>query len=483
VATTKPAGGRQIPQNKTRSIRVPEALAFLLLVHSALFAWQYATQTPMVDFFVFWSVPHALSIKPVANIYTEEARHEMGAEMAAEAQAPSTQEVQRQATYANMQDSLHAGRVDSRGSPFLYTLIGLMSSGDYEADQKRFAIISGLCLAAAVAMLCYLLRMSTVSAILLLAFLAADFAPVVSDLGVGNLNEIQLFAVTLFIWFAARSQNLAAGIAIGTVTMIKPTTGIVVALAVIIGLADRDYRGLLRLLIGLGVSTVVCIAVSGLYFGNPKMWIAFIKSLSDTLGDGSYPLEKGNYGLAKLLFGGTGPGTTIILVLLIAVFAWLIFSTRRKAPALSAAMPNAFAAGGVGCAVMLLSSPLAWVHYYVLLIPLSVYVIQAITKEEGAQFSSGILAKALAFLPLLMLSDLAQYLMSGAPRVLAADFNCATVLTLVLALYLIRRQRISAGAIPPPIPSGTEQSKPRRSGVLGMGKTGAFSLGAADSGK
>jgi len=40
------------------------------------------------------------------------------------------------ATYANMQDSLHNGRVDSRGSPFLYTLIGLMSSGDYEATRS-----------------------------------------------------------------------------------------------------------------------------------------------------------------------------------------------------------------------------------------------------------------------------------------------------------------------------------------------------------
>lgn len=446
MATTKTAGSRPISTNNTRTFGVPELLACLLLVHSALFAWQYATQTPMVDFFVFWCVPHALSVKPVANIYTEQARREMGNEMATEAQSPSTPEAQKQATYANMQDTLHNGRVDAHGSPFLYTLIGLMSSGDYEADQKRFAIVSGFCLAAAVAMLCYLLRISTVSIILLLAFLAADFAPVVSDLGVGNINEIQLFAVALFIWFAGRSQSLAAGIVIGMATMIKPTTGSVVVLAMIIGLADRDYRGLLRLLIGVVVSSVMCIAVSGLYFGNPKMWIEFIKSMSDTLGEGSYPLEKGNYGLAKLLFGATGPGTTIILITLVAVFAWLIFSTRRKSSAAIAAMPNAFAAGGVGCAAMLLSSPLAWVHYFVLLIPLSVYVIQPIQNGEAKQFRGDMLWRLLAFLPLLMLSDLAQYLMSSAPRVLSADFNCATVLTLALALFLIRRQRISAGS-------------------------------------
>jgi hypothetical protein len=189
------------------------------------------------------------------------------------------------------------------------------------------------------------------------------------------------------------------------------------------------------------------------------MWIGFIKSLSGTLGDGSYPLERGNYGLAKLLFGGTGPGPAIILIVLLSVFTWLVFSTRRKAPAVEAAVPNAFAAAGVGCALMLLSSPLAWVHYYVLLIPLSLYVIQPAPDGEAPPLSDGIVAKFLAFVPLLMLSDLAQYNLSGIPRVLSADFNCAAVLTLVLALLQIRRQRGSMSAMRAPTATGTKHPK------------------------
>ena len=427
-------------------IRTPEVLAFLLLIHSAMFAWQYATQTPMVDFFIFWSVPHTLFAKPVADIYTEQGRRDMGAQMAAEAELKSTSETQRQATYANMQDPLHDGRVDAHASPFVYTVIGLLSSGDYDSDQKRFAIVSGFCLAASVVMLCYLLRLSAVSTLLLLAFLAADFAPVVSDLGVGNLNEIQLFGVTLFIFFAARSRHLLAGIAIGLATMIKPTTAIVLVLAVIVGCVDRDYRRLLHLLAGACAAAVGAIALSGLYFGNPKMWIGFIKSLSGTLGEGSYPLEKGNYGLAKLLFGGTGPATTMILIVLLAVFSWLVWSTRRKGSAAEAAVPNAFAAAGVGCAVMLLSSPLAWVHYFVLLIPLSLYVIQSVTDGEASAFPGGLLAKFLAFFPLLLLSVLAQYNLGGNPRGLAFAFNLAAILTLALAMLQIRRQRLSTEA-------------------------------------
>jgi hypothetical protein len=410
-----------------------------------MFAWQYATQTPMVDFFIFWSVPHTLFTKPVADIYTEQGRRDMGAQMAAEAESKSTSETQRQATYANMQDPLHNGRVDSHGSPFLYAVIGLMSSGDYDTDQKRFAIVSGLCLAASVAMLCYLLRLSVVATLLLLAFLASDFAPVVSDLGVGNLNEIQLFGVALFIFFAARSRHLWAGIAIGMATMIKPTTAVVLVLAVIVGLVDRDYRRLLHLLAGACAAVLGAVAISGLYFGNPKMWVGFINSLSGTLGEGSYPLEKGNYGLAKLLFGGAGPGAAMILIVLLGVFAWLVWSSRRKTFAAEAAVPNAFAAAGVGCALMLLSSPLAWVHYFVLLIPLSLYVIQSVTNGEDAA-SPGLLAKFLAFLPLLLLSVLVQFNLGGSPWALASAFNFGAVLTLALAMVQIRRQRLSAEA-------------------------------------
>lgn len=437
----------------------PVFLASLLLIHSALFAWQNATHTPMVDFFIFWCVPHSLSIKPATDIYTEQGRRDMGAEMAAE--APSAPETQRQATYANMQDSLHNGKVDSHATPFLYTLIGLLSSGDYEADQQRFAIVSGLCLAASVAILCNLLHFSLVSTILALAFLAADFAPVYSDMGVGNLNEIQLFAVALFILFSARSRHLPAGIAIGVATMIKPTTAMVLVLGAIVGLADRDYRRILRLVTGACVAAAGCIALSGLYFANFKMWIGFVKSLSDTLGEGSYPLEKGNLGLAKLLFGGTGPGPAILLIVLLAVFSWVVFSTRRKAHAADPAVPNAFAAAGVGCTLMLLASPLAWVHYFVLLIPLSLYAIRPAPDGEATAFPEGVIAKSLAFVPLLMLSILAEYLMNGVA--LSVDFNCATVLTLALALLQIRRQRLSMSATPAPAATGAKHPKPGRS--------------------
>jgi hypothetical protein len=64
-----------------------------------------------------------------------------------------------------------------------------------------------------------------------------------------------------------------------------------------------------------------------------------------------------------------------------------------------------------------------------------------------------------------MLSVLVQYNLSGIPWVLSADFNCAAVLTLALALLKIRRQRGSMSTIPAPTTTGTKHSKPGRSKV------------------
>jgi hypothetical protein len=58
--------------DSVRSVyRVSLALALILLAHALYDRWQSAVQTPTIDFFTFWSVPHSLSIRPVANIYSQ----------------------------------------------------------------------------------------------------------------------------------------------------------------------------------------------------------------------------------------------------------------------------------------------------------------------------------------------------------------------------------------------------------------------------
>ena len=437
-------------------MRPSAMLASLLLAHSAWFVWQIGTRSPMIDFFTFWSVPHTNLTNSLPNIYSPENQHTMGSRLLAEAQMPGASETQRRATEATMQ--LYGGRVDATGSPLLYTLVGLLSSNDYETDRKRFVLVSVICLGAAVMVLCHLLRFEVVSIILVLAFMA-DFSPVISDLRVGNLNEIQLFAITLFILFTCRSQPVLAGVAIGTATMLKPTTLIIFALSSILCIADRDFGRLLRMLVGWIVAAALSVAVSGMYLGSPTMWIDFLKSLPTTLGGGAYPSENGNFSLSTLLFGGTGPAAMALLITLLLAFSWMVFATRRSALAWESTIQDAFSVAGFGSAIMLLSSPLAWLHYYVLLIPLSLYVMPRISATKEPPRSDGVMTGLVPFVPLLMFSALTESMMRGNAVGVAVVVNSATILTVALAFFKIQRERASVGAARLPAASGRRQSR------------------------
>ena len=236
-------------EGRGTSAGTPVILALLLLTQAGWFVWRTATNTPTIDFFTLWSIPHDFSRKPVANIYLPDGQRDLASVAVAEALSPAASNLQRQATAMVLH--LYNGRIDAPGSPFLYAAIGWLSSGDFATDQKRFVLICSLCLVASLLLLNNLLRFTVVDLILLVTFLSWAYEPVLSDARVGNVGEIQLLAISLFIFFMARSRLLLAGLTIGAATAFKPTTAVVLALGVIALLADRDFRLLLRMLAAL----------------------------------------------------------------------------------------------------------------------------------------------------------------------------------------------------------------------------------------
>ena len=339
--------------------------------------WVGAVSTPTVDFFILWGVPRALSIKPVSSIYTAEGQREMASVLASDAASPAASAKQKRATA--LESGFSKNGLDSPGSPFLYAAVGLLSTGDYETDQRNFVIVSLLCFVFSIALLCRLLRFSDVETILLLVILSSSYTPTMSDMAAGNINQVQLAVIALFIFFMSRSRWLLAGIAMGMGMALKPNIAIVFVLIMLLCLVDRDFRKQWRLLLGAAAAMLLCMAISSGYFGTPSIWTAFARNLPGLL-NLSYPLEQGNFGLSMLLFDSTERHMSVfILLALVAAFICLIFMTRdgglddrrrqMEADAISDDMDlhQAFAVAGAGCAVMLLSSNLVWLHYYVLL--------------------------------------------------------------------------------------------------------------------
>jgi hypothetical protein len=357
-------------------------LALLLLLNPIFNVWQYATRGSGIDFFILWSVPHVLKTKTVANIYAPDGQQEIASVLISESSSPQVSQARRTATAINLQ--LYDNRVSVTGSPLVYALVGLTASGAYDKDLRRFAVASWICFLGATFIFCRLLQFSAVSTLLAIVLFTSSFEPLLSDMRVANLNQIQLLSLACFLVFVARSWDVLAGLALGIGVMLKPILVIVAFLSLLVSLADRDYRRLTRTLLGMCLAALLSVAISVSYFGQLAMWPDFIRSLPQHLTTSS-PMENGNLGLAVLLFRTMHREmATYIFVILMAIVSIVFFKTRsdRGADESARSIHRMFVVVGLGCAVMLMSSRLAWLHYYVLLIPLELYLIRPLALGD-----------------------------------------------------------------------------------------------------
>jgi len=361
-------------------------LAFLLSLNAVFNFWQHDAHSSGIDFFVLWSIPHVWKTKAVANIYAADGQRDIASVLITESSSPQVSTAQREATAINMQ--LNDNRMAVTGSPLVYALVGLTASGIYEKDLSRFRFASFLCFLGGMLILCRLLQFSLVSTLLAVALFTSSFQPLLADMWVANLNQIQLLSLACFLLFVSLSWEVVAGLVLGGGVMLKPNIVIVAFLAVLVSLADREYGRMTRLLLGMCLAALLSVAISESYFGQLAMWPDFIQSLPRTLGT-SAPMENGNIGLAVLLFRTMRwEVSTYILVILMAIVSIAIYKARWHRAANLAAPPvrgaiestrsmdGMFVVVGLGCAVMLMSSRLVWPHYYVLLIPLELYLLR-----------------------------------------------------------------------------------------------------------
>jgi hypothetical protein len=369
--------------------------AILLLLNVLFNFWQNATRSSGIDFFVLWSIPHVQKTRAVANIYAPESQRDMASVLIAESLSPQISQAQREATTINMQ--LNDNQVAITGSPLVYALVGLTAGGAYERDLSRFRVASWLFFLGAMLILCRLLQFSLVSTLLAVVLFTSSFQPLLADMWVANLNQIQLLSLACFLLFVTLSWEVLAGLALGIGVMLKPNIVIVALLSVLVSLADREYRRMTHLLFGICLAAVLSIAISVSYFGRPAMWLDFIQSLPRTLAT-SAPMENGNIGLAVLLFRTMHwEMSKYILVILMATVSIVIFKARWALAGKLAAPPSdgadkstrsmhrMFVVVGLGCAIMLMSSRLVWPHYYVLLIPLELYLLRPLGWGDRPQ--------------------------------------------------------------------------------------------------
>jgi hypothetical protein len=237
-----------------------------------------------------------------------------------------------------------------------------------------------------------------------------------------------------------------------------------------VGLIDRTFRRQWYLCLGIVLAAVLSAVLSAAYFGASVVWLNFARNLP-RLFTLAYPLQSGNVGLSMLIFHLTNQHVSIvILALLVGVFAFIVIVTSadvRRARSAganegSSELREAFAVAGMGSATMILASNLAWLHYYVLLIPMSLYLLRPIADVGVPRRFDGV-SRILALAALLLLSTSVGSLVRNMVY-FSITINVAAVGTVLLLLLDVWHERLMAARVAVAANHAPHSSTKRRQG-------------------
>lgn len=355
----------------SRHVAPAPLLAFLVAALAVLGMWRQTEQSGAIDFYQFWVVGRALEEHPNVDPYAETGRARLGNLYLKEALELGATTSKRHRDVAQFRRVL-----GNYSTPALYALFSVLESGDFERDARRFELVSAGALVLGLLLLARLLRYSWTAVGLLIALVTPWFAPLASDLGVMNVNRLQLGTVALVAWLAARggSRLVVAAALLGAAVLVKPNLAFA-ALGLTLALAfERRWRALLGWAGGGILGALVAFGGSLLVWGGAEPWSRWRVAVTELLGDwSSHTIEWGNYATGLALSQGTGveiPGLVWIgLGLFLAALA-----VGCRAPSddntLPIRGPRTALALGAGLAVGLVGARLTWLHYDLLALPL-----------------------------------------------------------------------------------------------------------------
>jgi len=377
---------------RSAATRITFALLVVAVVASGLNGLQIGKASAGIDFYQCWAAVEAARTMELENLYGQADRERIGAELLR--RADETEGAIRYQVVAK-----HRKVLETNQSPWLYVALSPLNSGDYEADFHFYRHLCLLLTTASVIGLGVVLGLAAIDTLVVLFLVLTVFDPLRSDLQVGNVSQLQLAMLTVYVWIQSRApstqRDLVGGAILGFCIMFKPTAAAVAAVLGISWLVAGEWRKIRDQTMGAIAGAAVCAIVTGLYFGDPRIWLDFLAT--HPLADDVIPFAKGNWAPASVIVDLTGWHLApLLLVTLLALTGWLLWQRRD---ALRASPCPDSVATALGCLVMLLASPVAWVHYYmVALLPL---VMALQSKAARPRSGIAVLAAGVCVLPLL----------------------------------------------------------------------------------
>jgi hypothetical protein len=328
---------------------------FLLVIFCLIKVWNYGELNVGIDFLEKWEVGQEIAQSSGTNIYFGE---------------------------------FFGYRIST---PFLYSLFYTFSSGDYARDLQTFRL---LCLVAGVLAIIGLSRLLGYSAVAAMAAIVVFmdwFQPLLSDVRVANVNQLQLGVLALFLWFQSRRElrahNFLAGLVLGLGAMFKPNLMFVVLMLSVSWLINRRFRKAAMVYAGIILAAVGAFIFSSAVYGSVRCWSDWLEIMPQVT-DYLYVVDKHNYAPAMLIFDWVGVKTSMFLTAtLLAVATVFVWVGRRNAGEIGLKADNNESGRerelfedmlmvATGCLIYLLSATLVWLHYFVLTVPMTLIILR-----------------------------------------------------------------------------------------------------------
>jgi Glycosyltransferase family 87 len=436
VAKRRATRGRAGTTSRGLPSWVGVLLAVVALV-GVLRGWRATEPTSGLDFYQFWAVARSLD-GAHGDVYSDAARASIGAERWREAQGSGSEKWLRVAAHRRV--------LETYSTPFLYTAFRAVAFDDYDAALQAYRVVLFLAMISSVVTLGRLLGHGVAVLAVALLVLLSLFEPFLSDVRVGNVNAIQLGLLALFLGIQRSSRGRAAtvlaGAVLGLAVMFKPNLAAVLALVFAARLFDRRFRDLVHGVIGVAAGALTAFCASSLAFGTMRCWPAWTGAIA-SLRDDIITVPMGNFALSRLLQDLFHFDASFVLLGVFAAAALGALWVGRRRARRDETMPVA-----LGCLVMLLSSRLAWLHYYVLAVPMVLVLLRPFRPGERLR-TTDVLARRVV--PLLAVLGLATnpirvVVPSLGPRAVAAIVTLSGVLLYAAALYVIVDSRAVGSA-------------------------------------
>jgi hypothetical protein len=403
-------------------VKVLQNKALFLIILAVIFALAVVSFRSDLarDYYQFWVVGQAVKSMELTDVYGDQDRQRIGEYFLDQARAEG-------ASAAQIDAAMYRRRINPAGTPFLYSLFSLVSTGRYDFDYDVFRIVSLAAYLLSIVVLCGLFRAPRLQTILAVLALTWLFGPFRLDVLEGNINQLQVGAIVFILWLLSRKTGIgieiASGLGMGLLLMLKLNLAPLLIFFFMGSLFARGLKTWLWQIAGAATGILFGMGLPVLALGSVCTWSQWLSAFPNMVFTPNYFSRS----FLGIFFGAKTIAPFLALAVALVVLPFMILAVRAKLFPLKpgwygiagrgARPETVFSTGhlmlGLGVCVYLLASTLVHYHYFTLVVPILMFTFRRKNGKSG-DFSLSELKRVGVGLVVCVLMGLrAQYIGDG----------------------------------------------------------------------